>query len=328
MAVTLADALTDFALLAVEGQQALHDEAGETQWEADLDQCRLWLGERPYDVAMIGTSSEISNTWMWSWANPGYGASHPAVSAILPGCAKGREAGIPEFAVESFSLDGVTDYGMRPGSAVAFLAARLSGAPAMYAAPGEDGATRAGVRSGFGATTPQTRPGDAQVEQDLPQQGQGQADHIVWISLDTCDKCATQPVDGECASHPAGFAARHVGGDLLIRDIGELHHRARGTQCLPGLVVATDQHEMSRVQYALAASHPPPLRSRGFDGTRFSMGASLELQHGIAGDEDGIARDPLGNRFPLRGRQPKCESHGLRIGDQGFVYLAGLDLGI
>ena len=62
MAVTLADALTDFALLAVEGQQALHDEAGETQWEADLDQCRLWLGERPYDVAMIGTSSEISNT--------------------------------------------------------------------------------------------------------------------------------------------------------------------------------------------------------------------------------------------------------------------------
>ena len=109
MAVTLADALTDFALLAVEGQQALHDEAGETQWEADLDQCRLWLGERPYDIAMIGTSSEISNTWMWSWANPGYGASHPAVSAILPGCAKGREAGIPEFAVESFSLEGVTD---------------------------------------------------------------------------------------------------------------------------------------------------------------------------------------------------------------------------
>ena len=135
MAVTLADALTDFALLAVEGQQALLDEAGATQWEADLDQRRLWLGERSYDIAMIGTSSEISNTWMWSWANPGYGASHPAVSAILSGCAKGREAGIPEFAAESFSLEGVTDYGMRPGSAVAFLAARLSGAPAIYAAP-------------------------------------------------------------------------------------------------------------------------------------------------------------------------------------------------
>ena len=46
------------------------------------------------------------------------------------------------------------------------------------------------------------------------------------------------------------------------------------------------------------------------------MGASLELQHGITGDEDGIARDPLGYRFPLRGCQPKCESYGLRIGDQ------------
>lgn len=139
MAVTLADALTDFALLAVEGQQALFDEAGAAEWRADLDQRRLWLGERVYEVAMVGTSSEISNTWMWSWANPGYGTSHPAVSAILPGCAKGREAGIPEFAVESFSLEGVTDYGMRPGSAVAFLAARLSGAPAIYAAPYSNG---------------------------------------------------------------------------------------------------------------------------------------------------------------------------------------------
>ena len=135
MAVTLADALTDFALLAVEGQQALFDEAGAAERRADLDQRRLWLGERVYEVAMVGTSSEISNTWMWSWANPGYGTSHPAVSAILPGCAKGREAGIPEFSMESFSLEGVTDYGMRPGSAVAFLAARLSGAPAIYAAP-------------------------------------------------------------------------------------------------------------------------------------------------------------------------------------------------
>lgn len=139
MAVTLADALTDFALLAVEGQQALFDEDGAAEWSADLDQRLLWLGERVHEIAMIGTSSEISNTWMWSWANPGYGASHPAVTAILPGCAKGREAGIPEFAAESFSLDGVTDYGMRPGSAVAFLAARLSGAPAVYAAPYSNG---------------------------------------------------------------------------------------------------------------------------------------------------------------------------------------------
>lgn len=139
MAVTLADALTDFALLAVEGQQALFDEAGSAQWEVDLDRRTLWLGERVYDVAIIGTSSEISNTWMWSWANPGYGTAHPAVAQILPGCEKGREAGIPEFTAESFSLDGVTNYGMRPGSAVAFLTARLSGAPAVYAAPYGDG---------------------------------------------------------------------------------------------------------------------------------------------------------------------------------------------
>ena len=95
MAVTLADALTDFALLAVEGQQALFDEAGAAEWRADLDQRRLWLGERVYEVAMVGTSSEISNTWMWSWANPGYGTSHPAVSAILPGVRKGTRGRHP-----------------------------------------------------------------------------------------------------------------------------------------------------------------------------------------------------------------------------------------
>ena len=65
MAVTLTDALNDFALLAVEGQQTLFDQAGSAAWEADLDKRKLWLGERVYDVAVIGTSSEISNTWMY-----------------------------------------------------------------------------------------------------------------------------------------------------------------------------------------------------------------------------------------------------------------------
>ena len=83
---------------------------------------------------------------------------------------------------------------------------------------------RSGVNSGPGAVSPQTRPGDAQVEQDLPQQGEGDPDHVVWIAFDPRDEGATQPVDGEGASHPAGFAPRDIGGDLLIGDVGEFHH--------------------------------------------------------------------------------------------------------
>lgn len=90
---------------------------------------------------MIGTSSETPNTWMWPWANPGYGTLHPAVSAIPSGCAKGREAGIPEFFMEFSSLESVTGHDMRPGSAVTFLVARLSGVPAIHAAPYNNGAT-------------------------------------------------------------------------------------------------------------------------------------------------------------------------------------------
>lgn len=37
IAVTPTDALTDFALLVVEGQQALLDEAGAVEWGVDLD---------------------------------------------------------------------------------------------------------------------------------------------------------------------------------------------------------------------------------------------------------------------------------------------------
>ena len=148
------------------------------------------------------------------------------------------------------------------------------------------------------------------------------------IALDPRDEGATQPVYGEGAGHPAGFAPCDIGGDLLIGDVGEFHHRARGAQRLPGLVVAADQHEMACVQYALAAPHSLPLSGRGLDGAGFAVGAALELQHGVTGHENRLARHPLGHELSLRGRSPQREPDRLRIGDQGFVHVAGVDLGI
>ncbi|MDO5094224.1 MAG: hypothetical protein Q4D79_12575 [Propionibacteriaceae bacterium] len=138
--MTLIDALTDFALLALEGQEALRDYVGEgSAWRADLAQRRLWVGQHEFEVALIGTSSNENNTWLWAWANPQYGPSDPVVAPIMAGIDKGRQAGIPEFEAQGFSLEGVPDYGMWPGSGVACAAAHMAGAPATYAGPYDQG---------------------------------------------------------------------------------------------------------------------------------------------------------------------------------------------
>ena len=85
---------------------------------------------------------------------------------------------------------------------------------------------------------------------------------------------------------------------------------------------------MARVQHALAAPHPLPLSGRGLDGAGFAVGAALELQHGVTGHEDRLARHPLGHELSFRGRSPQREPDRLGIGDQGFVHVAGVDLGI
>ncbi len=140
MPVTLIDALTDFALLALEGHEVLRNYVGErTAWRADTTQRRLWIGEQEFEVALIGTSSHQDNTWLWSWANPMYGPSDPAVAPIMTGVEKGRKAGIPEFSRRGFSLEGVPDYGLCPGSGVACAAAHLAGVPVVYSGAHESG---------------------------------------------------------------------------------------------------------------------------------------------------------------------------------------------
>lgn len=147
MTVPLRKALDDFALLAVEGQDTLANQPGiDGPWEVDLEAGWLRIGQVTFEVALIGSSSSRDNSWMWGWCNRAFGPQHPAVAPILVGRETARRVGVAEFALETFSLNGLSDYGMHPGSGVAFMAARLSGLTAIYCGPYDGGVAYFGIR--------------------------------------------------------------------------------------------------------------------------------------------------------------------------------------
>lgn len=147
MTVSLRSALDDFALLAMEGQDLLASQPGiDGPWEVELDVPMIQIGQLRFSATFIGSSSEHDNSWLWGWSNQAFGPEHQAVAPMLVGRERAIRIGVKEFASRKFSLDGVTDYGMRPGSAVAFLAARLAGLTAIYSAPYVGGVAYIGIR--------------------------------------------------------------------------------------------------------------------------------------------------------------------------------------
>ncbi len=146
MTVSLATALGDFALLALEGQDVLANYPGiDGPWQADLSACTVQIGQATFGATLIGSSSEVDNTFLWGWSNPAFGPEHPAVTPMLTAKATGERVGVAEYSQPKFSLAGVPNYGMHPGSAVAFMAARLAGLTAIYGGPYDGGVAYFGI---------------------------------------------------------------------------------------------------------------------------------------------------------------------------------------
>lgn len=43
----------------------------DREWSLDLDQGTISFGEDTYPAGLLGSESEITNTWLWAFANPG-----------------------------------------------------------------------------------------------------------------------------------------------------------------------------------------------------------------------------------------------------------------
>ena len=76
---------------------------GNSGWNVDIKNGRISFGDKVFDAGILGTESEIEQTWLWGWANKESGLPERAV-------APGRRAAkllkdVPEFTNPVFMLD-------------------------------------------------------------------------------------------------------------------------------------------------------------------------------------------------------------------------------
>ncbi|MFF8828042.1 DUF6882 domain-containing protein [Streptomyces sp. NPDC015131] len=86
-------------------------------WTADLGECLYRQGGRDLRISILGTFDESDGSWLWGWANPGFGDA-PVVGASAAVRACGVRDGVPEFTGEGVDLSGFAD----PRMAVEHLA--------------------------------------------------------------------------------------------------------------------------------------------------------------------------------------------------------------
>jgi len=95
------------AAAAIQQQDLFNDVVGPDSLEADLD-ARTLSSERGVlgGISLLGSFSELDRTWLWGWANPGFGPDAPAVAPTLAIREFGERHGIAEFTTDSPDLGG------------------------------------------------------------------------------------------------------------------------------------------------------------------------------------------------------------------------------
>jgi len=95
------------AAAAIQQQDLFNEAVGSGPLQADLD-ARTLTGERGVlgGVSLLGSFSELDQTWLWGWANPGFGADAAAVAPTVAVREFGAQHGISEFTTDSPDLSG------------------------------------------------------------------------------------------------------------------------------------------------------------------------------------------------------------------------------
>lgn len=132
----------DHAASSLDKQLALGDMLGDHEWHVDMDSGRITFTtgrllskkRQTYAVQVLGTESEVSNTWLWGWANQQTPVPAPLLHAANRLKAVGAKEGVPEFTQPQVALDAVS------GHHFAMIASGLLGAHCYYRGPYESGA--------------------------------------------------------------------------------------------------------------------------------------------------------------------------------------------
>ena len=89
-------------MAAVQGRFA--DIVGNLDWNVDFDSCEIAFGDQIYKIQFIGSESNVSDTWLWGFANQS-GLSPEATAFSHEILRAGREWGLQAFSEPSFELD-------------------------------------------------------------------------------------------------------------------------------------------------------------------------------------------------------------------------------
>jgi uncharacterized protein DUF6882 len=95
------------AAAAIQQQDVFNEAVGTDSLHVDLE-TRTLTGDRGVlgGVSLLGSFSHLDNTWLWGWANPGFGPDAPAVAPTVPIRDFGAEHGIGELTTDSPDLSG------------------------------------------------------------------------------------------------------------------------------------------------------------------------------------------------------------------------------
>ena len=85
-------------------QNRFADIVGNLDWNADFDSCEIAFGDQIYKIQLIGSESDVSDTWLWGHANVNnFGEEATRFSAEV--LRAGTEWGLQAFSEPSFELD-------------------------------------------------------------------------------------------------------------------------------------------------------------------------------------------------------------------------------
>ena len=132
---TLQSLLSQHVASSLTRQYALDEFIGEHRWELDLDRGTVDFGEgRRFPVQILGTESELSNTWLWAWANRASDIPPRLLTAAEQLRSLGEREGIAELTERKLPL-AVVD-----GHMLALIASGVCDADCYYRGPYEGGA--------------------------------------------------------------------------------------------------------------------------------------------------------------------------------------------
>lgn len=95
------------AAAAIQQQDLFNDVVGPDALQADLN-ARTLSSDRGVlsGITLLGSFSELDRTWLWGWANPGFGPDAPAVAPTSTIREFGERHAIAEFTTETLELGG------------------------------------------------------------------------------------------------------------------------------------------------------------------------------------------------------------------------------